>query len=122
MTKALVSNCVNRKKKSGTKKDAVFYFSLLIFPILQFIIFYIIVNINSILLCFQEYDLINGGTSGFRFLSGDNFFDNFKAVFQLQKVRGVEVGVLFKNSLIIWAASIFVGTVLAIIFSYYIWL
>ena len=65
--------------------------------------------------------MINGGASGFRFLSGDNFFDNFKAVFQLQKVRGVEVGVLFKNSLIIWAASIFVGTVLAIIFSYYIY-
>lgn len=121
MTKALISNCVNRKKKSGSKKDLVFYFSLVAFPILQFIVFYIIVNINSIFLCFQEYDLYEGGISGFKFLSGENFFANFKAVFQLEKVRGVQVGLLFKNSFIIWAVSIFVGTFLAIFFSYYIY-
>ena len=57
-----------RKKKTdakaGRRKEAIFYYSLLALPILQFLIFYIAVNFNSILLSFKEYR-ISGGQAGY---------------------------------------------------------
>ena len=51
---------VDSKRNSVKRKNSVFLFFFLLFPVVQFIIFYIGVNINSILLAFQEYDSVNG--------------------------------------------------------------
>ena len=38
-------------------KDGIFVYLVLLFPILQFCVFYIGVNVNSIVMAFQEYDV-----------------------------------------------------------------
>jgi len=50
-TKTLTST-----KHVSKKKRNIFYWSMLALPLLQFIIFYIVVNFNSILMAFQEYN------------------------------------------------------------------
>lgn len=51
-TRTLITS---NKKDRGTK---IFYWSMLILPLLQFIVFYIIVNFNSVLMAFQEYNTL----------------------------------------------------------------
>ena len=54
-------------KKTGVKRigqrkrnDIIFYCLMLAFPVVQFCIFYIGVNFNSILLTFRKYDFVTG--------------------------------------------------------------
>lgn len=58
---------------SVKKKETIFCILFLLFPIVQFLIFYVALNMNSILLAFQTYDF---GTAEY-YLSG---FVNFKNV------------------------------------------
>ena len=57
---AVHSRLPERKKKSrlGGRnfKDAVFVYVMLLWPVLQFCVFYIAVNVNSIIMTFQSYD------------------------------------------------------------------
>lgn len=95
----------------------LFYWSILAFPILQFLIFYIGVNLNSFALAFQKFDLTD---SGLRFLGFDHLFDNFRQVFQNFK----ELAYLrhsFSNALLVYVVSLVVGLSLALLFSYYIY-
>lgn len=50
------------------KHDNIFLLTILVLPIVQFVIFYVLVNINSILLAFQKYD-----GKAFYFIGGENF-------------------------------------------------
>ena len=45
---------------SSKRRYNLFLFVMLLYPMLQFIIFYIGVNVNSILLAFQKYDSVEG--------------------------------------------------------------
>ena len=116
MAKALLGNYNKIKKGKSSTKDALFFYALIILPVLQFVIFYIYVNFNSILLSFQKYDL---SQDGFVFLS-DNLFKNYQGVFQLSNL-GLDVGGLILHSVILWLAIVVFGTIPAIIFSYYIY-
>ena len=49
-----------RIKKQARRKKLAFYLSIVTLPILQYCIFYIGVNINSILMAFQSYDAMTG--------------------------------------------------------------
>ena len=51
------------KRKRTDKGGRVFYWSMLVLPLLQFIIFYIIVNFNSVLMAFKEYNTLTFETS-----------------------------------------------------------
>ena len=115
MAQALLGRHNNRFTSKNSKKDAVFFCALVFLPFLQFIIFYIVVNFNSIMLSFQKYDLYS---DGFVFLSSDNIFKNFNDVFNLTN-RGLNLGSLILNSFILWACTVVFGTVPAIIFSFY---
>lgn len=81
-------------------------------PVLQFCIFYIGVNLQSILLAFQKYDSFE---SKF-FVEWDNFFGNFKQIFSNIDT----LWTCLKNSLVVWLFTSVVGTVGAVLFSYYI--
>lgn len=116
MTKALLGHFNQNSKVKSSTKDAIFFYALLIFPVLQFIIFYIYVNFNSILMSFQRYD---SSQAGFTFLSS-NIFKNFQGVFELTSL-GLDLGRLTLNSFVLWASIVVFGTVPAIIFSYYIY-
>lgn len=104
-----------KKKKSlqSSPSKKIFYYSLMFFPLLQFCIFYIGVNFQSILLAFQKYE-----NSKFVFLS-ENIFGNFQRVFT-EFFETKTLLLAFRNSLILWFFTAGCGTVLAIFFSYYI--
>lgn len=93
-------------------KDLIFVILLVALPLLQFFIFYVCVNINSILLAFKKYD-INNNVS---FAGFDNFkqlFIDFKS-FTLYKVA-------LKNSTLVFLIGCPISLTLALLFSYYIY-
>lgn len=100
--------------KDQRKKKKIFYTILLIYPIAQFLIFYVFVNFNSILLAFQEF---NTETAAFDFLSLTRIFDNFKEVFY-DLFNDVEMKTATFNSLKIYACSLLIGMPLNLIFAF----
>lgn len=102
-----------RKKKDNNfhKKQgqSIFLFLFLLFPVLQFIVFYVGVNFNSIILAFQEYE--NG--VGFKFAGGINFVNVFNQIF----VTG-ELVTAIKNSAIQFVFVLFLGTPVHVIVAY----
>ena len=99
------------------KKELIFYVVMLALPVLQFSIFYLGVNFNSILMAFQRYD---DTAKEFIFLDFPNVFKNFKDVFHSLGTETVFPYAL-KNSLIAYFVSLIAGTGFALIFSYYVY-
>ncbi len=88
MTKAI-------KKKVNVKR-IVFIVSFLIIPTLNFLIFYLYVNFNSILMAFQK--TVNGKTMW----SLDTFRDLFKSLFPLD----AEMREMFKNTFLTFGINL----------------
>lgn len=102
----------NKRLNSKNKSKTIFLICLLAWPLIQFCVFYIAVNFNSILLAFESYDSDLNLT-----LVG---FSNFATVFQ---ELGQSGGVLFtsiKNSIIVFVMTTVIGFPLNMFFSYYI--
>ncbi len=84
LTQPLYAKWNARKKgamHAGKKRrnDAIFYTTLMAFPVIQFIIFYVVVSSNSFLMAFQKYDNTLGK---YYFVGLDNIMDQineFKA-------------------------------------------
>ncbi len=93
-------------------KDLIFVILLVALPLLQFFIFYVCVNINSILLAFKKYD-INNNVSFAGFENFKQLFIDFKS-FTLYKVA-------LKNSTLVFLIGCPVSLTLALLFSYYIY-
>ena len=100
-------------QKKAFDKKLLFYIVLMALPVVQFCVFYIGVNFQSILMAFQRYDTLE---SKFYFLKED-IFANFKRIFQSPK----QMGIMFSNTLIAWFFTSFVGTFVAVLFSLYIY-
>lgn len=111
-----MNNVITHKKRSGLRqrdiKNWIFIGIMSAIPLIQFAIFYIYVNFNTILLSFQSYT--DSGKYVF------NQFANFKKVWQEVAGTGVLL-VGLKNSAILYAVGTFIGTPLTLIFSYYIY-
>lgn len=92
------------------KWDWLFYIGLLIIPIMQVIIFYFAVNINSIALSFQKYD----GASG-------TFVWSFETIKRMFESIGTDKAMITRliNSLIMYGISIIVILPLSLLFSFY---
>ncbi len=80
LTQPMYAKIYARKKgtlRAGKKRrnDAIFYSALMAFPILQFIIYYVVVNSNSFLMAFQKYDNTLGR---YYFVGFDNISDQIK--------------------------------------------
>ena len=104
-------NLTAQKRRRKRLKLAV-YLSFIALPALQYLIFYVYVNINSFILAFQTVDLY-GKTE---FVGFDNFKQGFLDLF-----TEVRFAYIAKNSLRIYVATLFVGLPLAYVFSYYIY-
>lgn len=105
-----------RKIYSKKTKRLIFYILVMALPILQFCLFYLYVNFNSILLAFQRYTLpTEAGQLGYQV----NFagLDNFKAAFSYFSGSGYMVG----NSMKMLACDLLISLPLAVIFSFYIY-
>lgn len=100
------------KMLRGKQKDMIFYCLMLIIPIAQFCIFYIGVNINSILLAFKNVDLIEQTASW--------TFGNFKSVWA-ELIGTTNMLDRAKTSILSYGIILCVGTPLGLLFSYYIY-
>ncbi len=109
---------LNAKAKRKNKVPA-FYFIMLALPILQFLIFYVVVNFNSILLAFKY----TGG--GMLNEWSEPLFDNFMQFFKdlFVPAPGAKAPIIAQaigKSLIFCGLSIAVVMPLSLIFAYYI--
>lgn len=96
-------------------KKRLFVYSILLFPLIQFCIFYIGVNFQSILLAFQKY---NEAEQKFESLDG-NIFQNFKDIYR-DFTKYNTLPAALKGSLILWFFTMVCGTGLAVFFSFYV--
>ena len=103
---------LRQKRRTG---ELAFYCCLIALPLLQFVIMYVMVNINSILLAFKKYDVKLDGTATIEWVGLANFKRFAREFFQ------TEMLVRLKNSFIVYGCSLFVWTALALLFSYYIY-
>lgn len=104
-----------RDKSKEKRHNLWFYISLMIVPVAHYIIFYLIVNFNSISLAMKSYTYGSGGKGeGYSFV----WFDNFKAVFK-DLFTTEEYSWAFKNSLLSFLVRCF-SVFLMVFFAYYI--
>ncbi len=105
---------MEKKQRNRKIGENIFFWSILILPLLQFCVFYIGVNFNSILLSLKTYDYETGKF----YYSG---FNNFQIFFEEFGKSGNVMWTYLKNSLLFFAVTLLVVTPLAILFSYYIY-
>lgn len=97
---------INKKRKIGQRGDQLFQVALLAWPLLQFAVFYVLVNLNSFKLAFEG---INGGFS----------LEHFEFVFSAQMFPEVMDAV--KTSLLFYLISTGVSVPLGLLFAFYIY-
>lgn len=104
----------NKTKRiwKGKHKDLVFYILMIAFPVVQFCIFYIGVNVNSFLLAFQKIDLIDNS----HIWTGENFANAFKLLTASDGLLP-----MLGRSLLAYVLLTGIGTPLGLLFSYYIY-
>ena len=104
------------KKKGGVgaynRRDILFYIGLMAFPVLQFVIFYIVVNANSLSLTFKQYDTLSGSWT---WAGAENLKEAFRMMTQSSDLLDA-----MKNSFLMYAINLLIGMPLALLFSYYI--
>lgn len=102
---------LKQKNLSKSASRHIWYWSMILIPILQFLIFYVYVNLNTFILAFRQYDIVDGTmTVSFSKLSNFTFVINFLK----------ENAYLIKNSLTYFLSVTVVELFLSIIFAYYI--
>lgn len=103
--------------KSSSRRAQIFCICMLVYPLLQWLIFYVYANFNSIMLAFQQYDT---DTGKFVFLPVDNIFMNFKNVIH-DLFDGELLGKYFKNGVIMHGVTTLVGYPVSLMFAYIIY-
>lgn len=101
---------ISRKaNKLSNRKSVVFYTLLMVIPIMQFLLFYVYVNINSFLLAFRDY--ITPEEYVFTFIGNFKYWFT-QTEFPLFRYVGVSV--------LAYAVQLVVAIPLGLLFSYYI--
>lgn len=100
-----------KSKSQIRRSELIFYFSLMAFPIIHFIIFYVIVNGNSFLMAFQRYN----PTTGKYFWVG---LENIKAILNEIGNKGA-LYTAIGNSIKVYLLSVLMIP-LRVLFPYYI--
>jgi len=108
----------NKQRKILDRDDKILYVVLMAWPILQFVIFYICVNFNSVLLSFEKIDM--AASPAKTYFSFGYFSDNLKTFFDRVNIVGDEFGKMLTTSLAACGIFIVVSIPLQLLFSYYI--
>lgn len=105
-----------RKMMTRNKRRAIFFGCMVSVPILLFVVFYGIINLESIVMAFKKYSISNDG-EGY----SEKFakLDNFKVV--LQMITSDENWKMITNSLILWGAKLIIGLPVTVLFSFYVY-
>ena len=102
-------NILNR-----SQKRLIFYVLMMALPVIQFCIFYIYVNINTVRLAFIEFK--PNTVTGIGYISSWNAAENFKDAWSFFTTN---IGMV-KNSAILFLCQTGIVMTLALVFSYYI--
>ena len=103
------------KKGKINKGDLLFYSLLMVWPLLQFAVFYIYVNFNSIMFAFSKY------TNDVRSLSFSYLFENIKEFIGSVNTGGNRyLEAALRRSILGWLISTGISLPLGLFFSYYI--
>ncbi len=101
------------KRRKALSGGNVFYASIVALPLLQFIVFYVVVNFNSFLMAFQSYDNSTGkAVIGFT-------WDNFAYFFDKTVIS--DLWLCIRNSLLYLALNIVICVPVSLLFSYYVY-
>ncbi len=115
-------NCLPKSKKTSVNRakrnETIFYWIMFAIPLLQFLVFYVVVNVNSFLLAFKSYSYDSATLTYKQSFAG---FSNFKAFITGFFDSKSNLGKIFINSLTLYGANLFISTVFALLFSYYIY-
>ena len=107
----------NKKIITRKTKRNLFFGLMITIPILMFIVFYGIVNFNTILMAFKKYESLENGGIGYKVSFAG--LENFQMVFQMLSYG--RNSMMITNSLVLWFFKLFVGLSVSIIFSYYVY-
>ena len=112
-TQALFGRFKLKKPMKAKTKQTIFIWGMLAIPILNFLIFWVYVNVDSILLAFRNVDYANGGEVYWT-------FDNFKTVFEMFKnpTEDTNFWSYGLNTLKFWSLSVFWGIPHSILLTY----
>lgn len=102
-----------RKSAIGKKSDLIFYCALLVWPVLQFLIFYVYVNFNSFFLAFKDIELVPG--KGYVSKPSVQAFKDLFTLLQTKEIREAAL-----TSILVYGLTLVVVTPLGLLFSYYI--
>lgn len=102
-----------KRKKKRIKGSTIFVLVMLAYPVLQFLIMWFGVNINSILLTFQ-YPVRNK----LQFVGWDQLFYNYQTLFESFKLESTRN--MFLTSFLYIIVSCFITLPIALFFSYFI--
>lgn len=105
-----------RKISQKTRREYIFAYSLLAIAIVQFCIFYIGVNFNSILLAFRKAVKLEGGGIGYVFT-----LDNFKRLFSDFRNPDSSVAIGIVNTLKYWGLNMFIMMPISLFISYFLY-
>ena len=100
----------HKQKKYFSDKN-VFYYTMLAWPILQFVVFYILPRINAIMYSFQQYDLLDNRVIW--------SFEPIKQAFTQLTSSPAMLSVM-KTTLLSFVVCTGIGTPLGLMFAYYI--
>jgi ABC-type sugar transport system permease subunit len=101
------------KKRKGDTSELIFYISLIALPILQVLIFYFYVNINSFTMSFKTYDTLKDKFEWAGLVNSERLW------YELTETTIIKDA--FINSVVVWLCTSVLCTFLCILFSYYIY-
>lgn len=107
-------NTKRKIKNNRRRNELIFYSAMIAIPFLHYLIFYVLVNINSVFLAFKQYTLVDG-REYFKFVGFANFAEFFKTF-----AEGAKYKIMLKNSLLFYFVGLFITMPLSLVFSYYI--
>lgn len=93
----------------------LFILSMITLPIVGFIIFYLAVNINSILMAFQRFDGYKDGKAAYSWT-----FENFTHLIRSLSTGGNQLRIALRNTLLFFANEIFLMLPATFLISYFL--
>ena len=99
---------VTKRKKKFSRDDTVFYYAVLAWPILQFIVFYVLTRVNAVLYSFQTYDVLTN-TVTWTFSHVENAFRLMTSELEYTSMMGA--------TLKFFALTVGIGTPLGLLFA-----
>ena len=106
-----------RRRRHRIKTSSVFVFVMLFYSVLHFLVMWVGVNANSILLSFKSYSFLTGK---YDFIGWDHLFDNFVNIFERIGNNVDHYQDMLFASLAYFVVSCFVTLPISLFFSYFI--